>query len=219
MKKRNRASRAAAAHGRAAGASTTTSRASSPAPTTPAAKKPPPTAPDGLTPKQARFVAEYLIDLNATGAARRAGYSAKSAESQGHQNLEHPLIATLVAAATQRALETAGVSQARLLEELGRVALANVRDYFDPVTHDARHPSALTEAQGAALAGFEVLIKNAKAGDGITDTIHKFKLWDKVRAIELYMRYYQMLVEKVEVNVSTATARVARLNAARKRTS
>jgi hypothetical protein len=38
--------------------------------------------------------------------------------------------------------------------------------------------SELTAEQGAALAGFEVLIKNAKAGDGQIDEIHKIKLWD-----------------------------------------
>jgi phage terminase small subunit len=170
-----------------------------------------------LTPKQARFVAEYLVDLNAAAAARRAGYSAKTADQQGYENLKKPEIAAAVQAGQTAQLATAGVSKARLLQELGRIALVNVRDYFDPETKDARLPSDLTDDQGACLAGFEVLIKNAKAGDGVTDTIHKFKLWDKVRALELYMKHYGMLVEKIEVKDSTADARVARLVAARSR--
>jgi phage terminase small subunit len=45
-----------------------------------------------LTPKQARFVEEYLIDLNATQAAIRAGYSAKTARQVGQENLSKPVI-------------------------------------------------------------------------------------------------------------------------------
>jgi phage terminase small subunit len=45
-----------------------------------------------MTPKQAAFVDEYLIDLNATQAAIRAGYSAKTAGSYGNENLQKPEI-------------------------------------------------------------------------------------------------------------------------------
>lgn len=51
-----------------------------------------------LRPKQQRFVEEYLIDLNATQAAIRAGYSAKAAGAIGAENLRKPQIANLVAA-------------------------------------------------------------------------------------------------------------------------
>jgi phage terminase small subunit len=170
-----------------------------------------------MTPKQARFVAEYLIDLNATQAAIRAGYSPKVANRQGSENLSKPDIAAAVQAGQRTQLEAAGVSKARLLQELGRIALSQVADYFNPVTKDAKHPADLGPDAGAALAGFEVLIKNAAAGDGVTDTIHKFKLWDKVKAIELYMKHYGMLIEKVEVTDAGVEARVARLEAARKR--
>jgi phage terminase small subunit len=170
-----------------------------------------------LSPKDARFVAEYLIDGNAAAAARRIGSTAKRAEQAGYEYLTKPDIAAAVQAGQAAQLQTAGVTKERLLEELGRLALVNVREYFDPVTKDAKLPSDLTDAQGACLAGFEVLIKNAKAGDGVTDTIHKFKLWDKVKAIELYMKHYGMLIEKLEVKDTTADARVARLVAARKR--
>ena len=52
-----------------------------------------------MTPKQTRFVEEYLIDLNATQAAIRAGYSPNCAGIQGHENLKKPNIATAIAAA------------------------------------------------------------------------------------------------------------------------
>jgi phage terminase small subunit len=165
-----------------------------------------------LTAKQARFVAEYLIDLNATRAAKACGYHPKTAAKL----VAKSSIAAAILAGQTRDLEKAGVTKDRLLQELGAVACVNAREYWN-ADGSAKHPLQLSADQGAALAGFEVLIKNAKAGDGITDTIHKFKLWDKVRAIELYMKHYGMLVEKVEVKTVDAEARVARLVAARKR--
>jgi phage terminase small subunit len=173
--------------------------------------------PGALSAKHQRFVAEYLIDLNATAAYRRAGFAAKDADVAGPRLLGSVGIAAAIAAGKARQLDTADLSAARVLEELRRLAFVNVRDYFDPVTGDAKHPSALTAEQGACLAGFEVLIKNAKAGDGVTDTIHKFKLWDKVHSLELLAKHFALLVEKVEIKDVTADARVARLVAARKR--
>lgn len=210
-KKKKRRRCAAAASVPAGGASPTISSDSGPPPLFPAPEI-------ILSAKHARFVAEYLIDGNAAAAARRIGSSAKRADQAGYEYLSKPEIAAAVKAGQAQQLETAGITKERLLQELGAVALVNGRDYWN-ADGTVKAPWTLTEAQGAALAGFEVLIKNAKAGDGITDTVHKFKLWDKVRALELYMKHYGMLVEKVELKTVNADARVARLVAARKRTS
>ena len=94
------------------------------------------------------------------------------------------------------------------------MAFVNGRDYWT-AAGDAKHPHALSVDEGACLAGFEVLIKNAKAGDGVTDTVHKFKLWDKVHALEILAKHFRLLVDRVEV--VDASGRVARLVAARKR--
>ena len=53
--------------------------------------------PVGLTARQQRFVDEYLVDLNATQAAIRAGYSKKTAKSVGHENLTKPDVKAAVA--------------------------------------------------------------------------------------------------------------------------
>lgn len=58
-----------------------------------------------LTAKQALFVKEYLVDLNATGAAVRAGYSEKTAKVIGHENLTKPDIAAAIAKAQQKRAE------------------------------------------------------------------------------------------------------------------
>lgn len=64
-----------------------------------------------LTPKQERFVAEYLVDLNATQAAIRAGYSEDSAGSIGHENLTKPEIQEAIAAAQAERLARIHVDQ------------------------------------------------------------------------------------------------------------
>lgn len=60
-----------------------------------------------LTPKQERFVAEYLIDLNATQAAIRAGYSEKTAYAIGHENLSKPEIQEFISKSRQKIIERA----------------------------------------------------------------------------------------------------------------
>ena len=70
-----------------------------------------------LTEKQARFVAEYLVDLNATEAAIKAGYSEKTAYSIGFENLRKPEIAPIYARAHTREAEMQNIK--RTLEKYG----------------------------------------------------------------------------------------------------
>ena len=154
--------------------------------------------PASLRPKQARFVEEYLIDLNATQAAIRAGYPATSAAAIGNENLTKPAIQAAVAAGKRRQLDAAGLSAARVLEELRRLSTVDVRGFFD-AAGNLKPIKDLTAEQGACLASFEVIIKNAKAGDNQTDTIHKIKLWDKVRSLEMLAKHFKLLVDQIEV--------------------
>lgn len=73
-----------------------------------------------LTPKQEAFVREYLIDLNATQAAIRAGYSEKTAHVIGHENLSKPEIAAAIAEAKTERAEKCGIDAAWVLREAKR---------------------------------------------------------------------------------------------------
>lgn len=77
---------------------------------------PKPIAP--LTDKQARFVAEYLVDLSATQAAIRAGYSARSATKQGFENLQKPEIRRAINASKRRVAAKLEISAERVLQRL-----------------------------------------------------------------------------------------------------
>jgi phage terminase small subunit len=71
-----------------------------------------------LTPKQERFVAEYLIDLNATQAAIRSGYSEKTARSQGQRMLTNVDIVAAVAGAQGDRTERTNITQDYVLESI-----------------------------------------------------------------------------------------------------
>ena len=94
----------------------------------PAAIATPERAPAALEPRQECFVREYLIDLNATQAAIRAGYSEKTARQMGAENLSKPSIQAAIAKAQQERAERTGITADRALREAWNVAIADARE-------------------------------------------------------------------------------------------
>lgn len=90
-------------------------------------KKPPLKA----TPKQERLVDEYLVDLNITAAAIRAGYSPKSANDIGREMLALPHIATLVAARMRDRAERTRMQSDDVLKRLEEIATADPRELIE----------------------------------------------------------------------------------------
>jgi len=82
----------------------------------------------GLTPKQERFVAEYLVDHNAAAAARRAGYSKKTANQIGNENLSKPDIDAAIKAREREIAKKLEVSQERVVGELAAIAFHEASD-------------------------------------------------------------------------------------------
>jgi phage terminase small subunit len=80
-----------------------------------------------LTPKQRAFVREYLIDLNATQAAIRAGYSEKTAYSIGQENLKKPDIAAAIEAAMKNRADRLDITADRVLKELAKIGFSDIR--------------------------------------------------------------------------------------------
>jgi phage terminase small subunit len=150
-----------------------------------------------VTPKQERFIAEYLIDLNATQAAIRAGYSPKTAASQGERLLRNAEIQATVSAKQSQQLARADLTATRVLEEMRRLAFSDVRELFDE-KGNLRPIHTLTPEQSACISGLEVIIKNAKAGDGATDTVHKVKVWDKPKVLDMLGKHFGILTEQVQ---------------------
>jgi phage terminase small subunit len=151
-----------------------------------------------MTPKQERFVAQYLIDGNATRAATAAGYSAKTAASQGERLLRNVEIAPAVAAGRAKVLEKLDITAERVLKEMGRLAFSDVSRLFN-ANGSLKGLHELSPDDAACIAGLEVIIKNAEAGDGHTDKVHKIKVWDKSKNLEMLGKHFGLFIEKVEV--------------------
>src|SRR3990167_4255979 len=167
----------------------------------------------------ARFAAEYLVDLNATAAYLRTYANCKSVQGAGVEGcrlLRNPRVAALVAEGTARHLADTSLTATRVLEELRRLAMVDLRGFFDE-DGNIKSVKDLTAEQGACLSGFEVIIKNAEAGDGVTDTVHKFKVWDKTRALEMLAKHFKLLTDVVQVE--TADASLAELAKGNRRAS
>ena len=107
-------------------------------PTKPSIESAPPvedkatTAP--LTDKQQRFVEEYMVDLNATQAAIRAGYSPNTAAEQGYEHLRKPQIQLAIEKARREQQERTGITADRVLREIAAVALADARELVEVKT-------------------------------------------------------------------------------------
>lgn len=115
----------------------------------------------GLTPKQQRFVEEYLVDLNATAAAKRAGYSARTAEWIGPQLLGKTHVAAAVTARRAALSEQTGRTVAAVMADIGRVrdnAMALITDPDTGTQAMRSHKDALKalELEGKHLGVFEI---------------------------------------------------------------
>lgn len=146
-----------------------------------------------LTAKQATFVAEYLVDLNATQAAIRAGYSADSADVIGSENLGKPEIAEAVERAMEARAARTGVTQDRVVQELARIAFGDMRKVttWGPAGVSLVDSSTLDDDDAAMVA--EASETTSKEGGSL-----KVKAHDKVRALELLGRHLAMFTDKVE---------------------
>lgn len=164
----------------------------------------------GLTPKQQRFVEEYLVDLNATQAAIRAGYSRKTARKIGSENLSKPDIQAALTAAMEGRSKRCEFDADRVLLELKRIATFDLREaaswsHKDGVVFKA---SDKLDADTAAAISEVVCIETAReevdeeGGDVIIKRRLSVKQHSKMKALELAAKYFGMLIEKREHTVN-----------------
>lgn len=174
-----------------------------------------------LTAKQQRFCDEYLIDLNATQAAIRAGYSPKTAEQLAYQLLQKTSVQNHIAELQKEREKRTEITQDSVLHELALIAFAKASDYARVVEKDAvvevdgnmvpvldedgnqvKYRTVepiltdeLTEDQKKAIA----VIKKGRDG-------FEIKPYSKIQALELLGKHLGMFTEKVEVKNTTPNA-------------
>ena len=146
--------------------------------------------------KQDRFVEEYLIDLNGTQAAIRAGYSPKTANEQAARLLANVSIREKISKAMAERSRRTGINQDRVLIELAKIALVNPKHLID--FKNAAVLEAATEEDMAAIASVKVKTIPGKGGENGIE--REVKLYDKLRALELVGKHLGMFKDKVEVS-------------------
>lgn len=152
-----------------------------------------------MTKKQKRFVEEYLIDLNATQAAIRAGYSPDTAGSIGGENLQKPEISDAIAKAMAERSRRTGINQDRVLRELAKIAFVNAAEVLDLKTATVREDA--TPEDTAAIQSVKVKESFSESGQM---TEREIRMADKLKALELLGKHLGMYQNNVNVSVESS---------------
>lgn len=148
-----------------------------------------------LTEKQQRFVDEYLIDLNATQAAIRAGYSAKTACEQGARLLANVKVQGTIAEHMAERSKRTGVNQDRIVRELAKIAFVNLTDIVD---EEGRIRSNATYEDLSCLESIKYKESSSDTGDSVEREV---KIASKLKALELLGKHVGMWNDKLNVEM------------------
>jgi phage terminase small subunit len=157
-----------------------------------------------LTPKQERFVLEYMIDMNATQAAIRAGYSKKTAGQIGEQNLKKLEIKQAVAKVQAKTSDKLEITRERWLKELSCSAFIDIRDLYED-DGSIKLVRDMPENARRAIAGFEVAeIFDRADGDqkSAIGLLKKVRLIQKNNSLELIGKHLGFLGDRAEGEVN-----------------
>lgn len=166
-----------------------------------------------LTDKQKKFVEEYLIDLNATQAAIRAGYSPNYADRKGHELIENNRVSEAIQSAMAKRSARTEITQDMVLNELAKIAFSNGSDFAKVTTKKCKRQvwdqESETYVEKEVDEQFVELIDTDKLSPEKKAAIAEIsegkfgisvKSCDKVKALELLGKHLGMFKDKVEVN-------------------
>lgn len=151
--------------------------------------------------KQKRFVHEYLIDLNASAAALRAGYSKSKVQSRASQLLAMPGVKAYYLEKAKEIEAASAISAVQVIDEIAKIAFADIRKVikWEDGKMIITDSEAVDEATGASIA--EYSITHNKFG-----TIQRVKMHSKIQALDMLCRKFGIYVQaEAEVNSTTNT--------------
>lgn len=141
-----------------------------------------------LSPRQELFISEYLVDLNATQAAIRAGYSAKTARKQASRLLSNVDISQRITEKRQKQAANTGLSVERVLKEAMRLAFFDIRKLTDSEGNPI--PVHQLDADtAAAIQGLELATERGPDKESGPTIVRKYKIADKNSAIERLFKH------------------------------
>ncbi len=145
-----------------------------------------------LTPRQSRFVEEYLVDLHITKAAIRAGYSARSAYSTGHRLMRNAEIQNAISKARAKLSESTKISAERVLDAYAKIAFGGLSKFLNvsdegAITVDLRDctPEDLNILSELVV---EDIDKSPERGSSPARRI-RVKMLDRLRALEALSKH------------------------------
>lgn len=149
-----------------------------------------------LNAKQERFCEEYLVDLNATQAAIRAGYSEKTAKSQGSRLLTKADVSARVGELKAERAKRTEITADRVLRELARVAFVDPTDVLDMTTATVKPDVSADDRAVIAAVKVKYIPVKQYDEDGeltVVDAVEReVKLADKLRALDMLAKHLNM---------------------------
>lgn len=171
-----------------------------------------------LTAKQKAFVAEYLIDLNATQAAIRAGYSERTAEQMAYKLVQKSSVQEAIQEAMKNREQRTQITQDKVLNELAKIAFANGTDFASLMTglkkekvwndETQEYDEVEVEKQFVQFVDTNTLPPEKKAAvAAIKETRYGIVVesHDKVKALELIGKHLGMFKDKLELSGEVKT--------------
>lgn len=154
-----------------------------------------------LTLKQERFCQEYVIDGNGTRSAIAAGYSETSAHEIASENIRKPDVAARIEELEKERLDALRITHEAVLRQTARLAMSDMRDYYDESGRIKRIED-LSDDAAAAITGVKVTKRRtygeAEGEPAEYEEVIEFKLADKKGPLELLGKYHKLFTDKVE---------------------
>lgn len=155
-----------------------------------------------LEPKQQRFCEEYLVDLNATQAAIRAGYSQKTAGAIGHENLTKPEIESEIQRLMTERSKRTDITADKVLKETYLLAMSDIGEAFndDGSLKPIKNIPAHIRRAISSVEVDELFEGHGKEREQVGYT-RKLRLWDKVKTLELLGKHLKLFSEHIQHGV------------------
>lgn len=150
-----------------------------------------------LSEQRQRFVDEYLIDLNGTQAAIRAGYSVKTAQEQASRLLSNVMVQQAIAKRMAERSKRTGVNQDRVVLELAKIAFVKMTDIVDD---HGRIKGTATDDDLACIESIKYKESDNEFGGSVEREV---KIGSKLKALELLGKHLGMWNDKVDLNITT----------------
>ena len=153
----------------------------------------------GLTPIQRLFVHEYLVDLNATQAAIRAGYSEDTARQIGSENLSKPYIKQAIQEQMDARASKIEITAEKVLESIYRIANVDIGDAYDDAGY-LLPIKEMPESIRKSISSIKVFEEFEGKGEARLKVgeVREVKFWDKTKSLELLGRHLRLFIDKVE---------------------